>query len=102
VLTVANDGPPVPAELVPKLFEPFRRARGERLDHGGGAGLGLTIARSIATAHDGLIEAVPRPEGGLFVSVSLPGAESAARQALPESSWTTASMSAESSSTGST
>lgn len=95
VLTVANDGPAVPAELVPKLFEPFRRARGERLDHGGGAGLGLTIARSIATAHDGVIEAAPRPRGGLSVSVSLPGAEGSPRPALPESSWTATGVAAE-------
>ncbi len=39
------------------LFEPFRRGSGERLDHGGGVGLGLTIARSIATAHGAAIDA---------------------------------------------
>jgi signal transduction histidine kinase len=77
VLTVDNDGPVVPAELVPRLFEPFRRARGDRLDHGGGAGLGLTIARSIATAHGGAIDAEALPDGGLHVHVSLPGAEAA-------------------------
>jgi signal transduction histidine kinase len=72
VLTVTNTGPVVPAEAVPRLFEPFRRARGDRLDHSGGAGLGLTIARSISTAHDGLIEAVAQPAGGLSVGVDLP------------------------------
>jgi signal transduction histidine kinase len=101
-LTVGNDGPAVPAELVPKLFEPFRRARGDRLDHGGGAGLGLTIARSIVTAHDGVIDAVPREHGGLAVSVSLPGAEAAPQLPEPDSSWTTSSIAAESFSTGST
>ena len=74
VLAVDNDGPAVPAELVPGLFEPFRRVRGDRLDHSGGAGLGLTIARSIVTAHEGTIAAEARPQGGLHVSVSLPGA----------------------------
>jgi signal transduction histidine kinase len=73
VLAVDNDGPAVPAELVPGLFEPFRRVRGDRLDHSGGAGLGLTIARSIVTAHEGTIAAEARPRGGLHVSVSLPG-----------------------------
>ncbi|WP_199582601.1 HAMP domain-containing sensor histidine kinase [Blastococcus sp. TF02-09] len=72
VLTVTNSGPVVAAESVPGLFEPFRRARGDRLDHTGGAGLGLTIARSITTAHGGLIDARARPDGGLVVTVELP------------------------------
>jgi signal transduction histidine kinase len=70
-LTVTNTGPLVPAEQVPGLFEPFRRLTGERLDHGGGVGLGLTIARSIVAAHGGSIEARPNPGGGLIVSVQL-------------------------------
>ncbi len=56
-LTVANSGPRVPPEHVAGLFEPFRRARGDRLDHGGGVGLGLTIARSVVAAHGGTISA---------------------------------------------
>jgi signal transduction histidine kinase len=78
VLAVDNDGPAVPAELVPGLFEPFRRVLGDRLDHSGGAGLGLTIARSIVTAHGGTIAAEARPSGGLHVSVALPEATPAA------------------------
>jgi len=72
VFTVANTGPLVPAEAVPGLFEPFRRQSGERLDHGGGVGLGLTIARAIVAAHGGSIEARPNPDGGLVVDVRLP------------------------------
>ena len=75
VLEVTNTGEPVPPELVTTLFEPFRRLSGERLGHGGGSGLGLTIARSITLAHDGRIEALARPEGGLTVTVHLPGAD---------------------------
>jgi signal transduction histidine kinase len=74
VVTVDNTGPTVPAERVPQLFEPFRRLNGDRLNHTGGAGLGLTIVRSIATAHDGSVDAVARPDGGLSVRVELPGA----------------------------
>ena len=81
VLVVENSGPAVPAELVPTLFEPFRRARGDRLVHTGGAGLGLTIARSIVTAHDGHVDATARPDGGLRVTVELPGAAVAGRAA---------------------
>jgi signal transduction histidine kinase len=73
VLTVANSGPHVPGELVAGLFEPFRRMSGERLDHGGGVGLGLTIARSIVAAHGGSIDAQSNDSGGgLTVRVSLP------------------------------
>ena len=72
VVTVSNSGPAVPPEMVASLFEPFRRMTGERLDHGGGVGLGLTIARSIVAAHAGAIEARANPDGGLTVEVRLP------------------------------
>lgn len=71
-LSVANTGPPVPAERVGEIFEPFRRLSGERTDHSGGSGLGLTIARSITAAHGGSIRAVPQDGGGLRVDVHLP------------------------------
>ena len=71
-LTVANCGPKVPAEQVNGLFEPFRRLSGDRLDHGGGVGLGLTIARSVVAAHHGAIAAQANPDGGLTVTVQLP------------------------------
>jgi signal transduction histidine kinase len=69
VLTVANTGPVVAPELVAGLFEPFRRLAGERLDHGGGVGLGLTIVRSIAVAHGAAVDARANPDGGLVVEV---------------------------------
>jgi signal transduction histidine kinase len=71
-LTVSNSGPRVAREQVAGLFEPFRRGSGDRLDHGGGVGLGLTIARSIVAAHHGSIDAVPEPGGGLRITVGLP------------------------------
>ena len=71
VFSVANSGPVVATEDVAVLFEPFRRGSGERLDHGGGVGLGLTIARSIAAAHGAAIDARSNPGGGLVVSVRL-------------------------------
>jgi signal transduction histidine kinase len=72
VLRVANTGPMLGPEVVPGLFEPFRRVSGERLDHGGGVGLGLTIVRSIVNAHHGSIEALANADGGLTVVVRLP------------------------------
>ncbi|MEU4267970.1 ATP-binding protein [Streptomyces sp. NPDC026092] len=74
VLTVANTGPVVAAGDVPGLFEPFRRGEG-RDRMGPGAGLGLSIVRSIAVAHGGTVDAVARGAGeggGLVVTVTLP------------------------------
>ena len=71
-LTVANTGSVVAPEHVNTLFEPFRRMSGERLDHGGGVGLGLTIVRSIVAAHRGSVSATANPDGGLTVEVRLP------------------------------
>jgi signal transduction histidine kinase len=71
-IDVANGGPVIPAELVPSLFEPFRRLS-ERSGSPDGTGLGLSIVRSVAAAHRGQATARPRPAGGLEVSVSLPG-----------------------------
>jgi signal transduction histidine kinase len=71
-IDVANGGPLIPAELVPSLFEPFRRLC-DRAGSPDGAGLGLSIVRSVALAHRGQATARPLPAGGLEVSVSLPG-----------------------------
>ncbi|MFJ5138261.1 sensor histidine kinase [Streptomyces sp. NPDC088707] len=74
VLTVTNTGPVVPPDEVAGLFEPFRRGEG-RDRMGPGAGLGLSIVRSIAEAHGGRVRAVARGAGeggGLVVTVTLP------------------------------
>jgi signal transduction histidine kinase len=71
-LTVRNTGQVLPAEAVPALFEPFRRLTASRVNSDGGAGLGLSIVRSITTAHGGTIRARPRPDGGLIVEIALP------------------------------
>jgi signal transduction histidine kinase len=76
VLTVSNTGQCVPAEQVSALFEPFRRLTADRTDHGGGAGLGLSIVRSITAAHRGTVRARPRDGGGLIVDIDLPSATS--------------------------
>lgn len=72
-IEIANDGPPIPADAVPGLFEPFRRLA-ERAGTPPGTGLGLSIVRSVAVAHHGTVQARPRPGGGLEVRVELPAA----------------------------
>ncbi|GAA2711304.1 sensor histidine kinase [Actinoplanes palleronii] len=71
-LTVTNTGDDVPPEAVSGLFEPFRRLGGTRIDHSGGSGLGLTIARSICRAHDGAISAHSSGRDGLRVEIVFP------------------------------
>jgi signal transduction histidine kinase len=52
-LVVEDDGPGVPAALVPTLFERFVRGTGDR---GGSFGLGLAIVQAVAATHDGSVE----------------------------------------------
>ncbi|MGI5245395.1 sensor histidine kinase [Dactylosporangium sp. CA-139066] len=78
-LVVVNTGDDVPPDEVSALFEPFRRRTGARIDHSGGAGLGLAIARSITRAHDGTIAASSTGRDGLRVEVTLPAAAPARR-----------------------
>ena len=75
LLVVANSGPQVPANVVESLFEPFRRLRspdGAPRPGDRGAGLGLSIVRSVVRAHGGRIGVQARPDGGLIVRVWVP------------------------------
>ncbi|RZU19683.1 signal transduction histidine kinase [Kribbella rubisoli] len=71
-VVVANTGPEIPPYEVESLFKPFYRLGAERLVGGKGAGLGLSIVRSVAEAHGGAVTAVPRGGGGLEITVVLP------------------------------
>ncbi len=71
-LTVADQGPGIPASERERVFEPFTRLPGVRRDRAGGTGLGLAIARRIATAHAGTIVVDDVPGGGAAFVVSLP------------------------------
>jgi len=78
-ITVDNTGSAIPPYEIPGLLEPFRRLPAtERLAEpttestGRGAGLGLSIVRSVAQAHGGDAHASARENGGLTVEVRLP------------------------------
>ena len=74
VLTVENTGDTLSPQLVSTLTEPFQRGTQRiRTDHAG-VGLGLAIVKSITQAHEGTLTIVPRPDGGLRVTVQLPAA----------------------------
>lgn len=73
VLAVENTGDQLTSQSVATLVEPFQRGNERiRTDHAG-VGLGLAIVKSIAEAHQGALTLVPRPGGGLCVTVQLPG-----------------------------
>ena len=69
-LSVKNSGPRVAAADVERLFEPFERVAGARTAGGEGVGLGLSIVKAIAEAHDATITAEPIPEGGLTITIT--------------------------------
>ena len=74
MLTVENSGETLSPQMVSTLTEPFQRGTERiRTDHAG-VGLGLAIVKSITHAHDGTLTIVPRPAGGLRVTVQLPAA----------------------------
>ncbi|WP_327638009.1 HAMP domain-containing histidine kinase [Kribbella sp. NBC_00482] len=71
-VAVTNTGPEIRPYEVESLFKPFYRLGAERLVSTKGAGLGLSIVRSVTEAHAGTVTAVPREGGGLQVTVTLP------------------------------
>jgi two-component system sensor histidine kinase TrcS len=69
-LTIADDGPGIDAELLPRLFERFVRADASR-SNGSGIGLGLAIVSSIVKAHHGSVTA-ESADGRTVFRVRLP------------------------------
>jgi two-component system sensor histidine kinase BaeS len=71
VVSIADSGPGVPAEALPRLFDRLYRVESARTRAAGGAGLGLSICKSIVEAHGGTIEA-RAAGGGLEIVLRLP------------------------------
>jgi signal transduction histidine kinase len=71
LVEVADDGPGLSSSDLERVFQPFYRAEAARTLDGGGVGLGLAVARSIARAHGGDVTLVSSPTG-LTAKVRLP------------------------------
>jgi len=71
VLTVADDGPGIPAEVLPEAFERFARADTSRSRSAGSTGLGLAIVAAVVAAHDGTVGVTSVPGNTVF-TVRLP------------------------------
>jgi len=80
---VADNGPGIPPEDLPHIFDRFYRVDKSRSRSTGGTGLGLTIARSLVEAHGGSIEARSKKGKGAEFVVTLPRSR-AASDAGPE------------------
>ena len=72
VLEVADTGVGIPADALPRVFERFFRVDPARSRERGGAGLGLSIVKSICVAHHGRVEADSKPGSGSRFRVELP------------------------------
>ena len=68
---VANDGPPIPAESLPTLFDRFTRGEASRSREHGTSGLGLAIVRAVVVAHGGIVRVASEP-GRTAFTVDLP------------------------------
>jgi two-component system sensor histidine kinase KdpD len=69
VLTVADNGPGLPADALPHIFDKFFRAPAAPA---GGTGLGLAIVKGFVEAQGGRVEATNQPAGGAAFRITLP------------------------------
>ncbi len=70
-LSVTDNGPGIPPDLLPDLFERFVRGDSSRSHSAGGTGLGLAIVEAVVTAHQGKVEVTSRP-GRTSFTITLP------------------------------
>jgi two-component system, OmpR family, sensor histidine kinase CpxA len=73
-LTLADEGPGVPADSLPRLFDPFYRVDTARARETGGTGLGLAIVKTCVEACQGQVTAKNRSPHGLAVTITLAAA----------------------------
>ncbi|WP_025322466.1 ATP-binding protein [Deferrisoma camini] len=74
LLVVEDDGPGIPEELMPRIFEPYFTTK----EVGQGSGLGLAVVRGMVEAMGGTVEVDSRPGRGTRFSVWLPGVQEGA------------------------
>src|SRR5207248_11073131 len=78
VIAVADEGPGIPAEHLPHVFDRFYKADAAREGVSGGSGLGLSIVKAIVERHGGTISVSSEPGRTVFEMVIAEGGGSAA------------------------
>lgn len=76
VATFQDDGPGIPADVLPNIFDPFYTTKRP----GRGTGLGLSICKAILREHGGNVQAASGPGGGAVFTVTLPAAGTSSGQ----------------------
>lgn len=71
-LAISDNGPGIPADKLPHIFDRFYRVAGERPKNYASTGLGLAIAKELVEAHGGRITAASAAGGGTTFTVTLP------------------------------
>jgi signal transduction histidine kinase len=71
-LSVSDNGPGIPTEDIPHLFERFWRAEKSRNRAMGGSGLGLAIVKQLVEAHHGQVQVESQTGSGTRFTVHLP------------------------------
>jgi two-component system OmpR family sensor kinase len=71
VISVTDNGPGIPAELLPDVFERFVRGDSSRSRAAGSSGLGLAIVHAVTAAHGGTADVTSRP-GETRFTITLP------------------------------
>jgi signal transduction histidine kinase len=71
-ITMQNGGPPIPAELLPRLFDPFQVGPRPADTPRRSIGLGLFVVKELTRAHDGTVAVDSTEQTGTRVTVSLP------------------------------
>ncbi len=80
-VTIQDDGPGIPPDVLPKIFDPFFTTKRP----GRGTGLGLSICMALVREHGGTIEAQEAPGGGALFRVLLPRAPKGASAVVRDS-----------------
>ena len=80
VLTVADNGPGIPQEDLPRVFERFYRVDKARSRAAGGTGLGLSIVHDTVEKQNGSVSAANGADGGAVFTVRWPAAEGGAAE----------------------